>query len=164
MHNGEFSFVVWECNLEKTELNKLCLNSSDFSKFSIWINPWNLCEFTQNLLQVSVTPPKSYFLESLQISRVSLQGAQACLGRPDGAISWPPQSSVCMWLVLTRIPLSSNACLDLSQTAPGRPDQREYIYKALSCVGPAPTGIRRFLLFLHFLIQQWESNSERAGG
>lgn len=63
----------------------------------------------------------------LQISRVSFQGAHACWGRPDGAISWPPLSAACMWRVLTQIPLSSNACLDLRQPAPGWLDQREYL-------------------------------------
>ena len=98
------------------------------------------------VLQVSVLPPhltsfyhrvtNTRFLQSLQISRVSLQGAPACSGRPDGAISRPPQSSACMWLVLTQIPLSSNACLDLSQPAPGRPGSKG-IFTRRFCLGPA---------------------------
>lgn len=115
------------------------------------------CVFTKNRLQVSVIPPhltsccrhvsKSHFLESLQISRVSLQGAPACSGRPDGAISWPPQSSACMWLVLTQIPLSSNACLDPSQPAPGRPGSKG-IFTRRFCVGPASPSLA---------LRQWES-------
>lgn len=71
-----------------------------------------------------------------QISRVSFQGAPARWGRADGAISWPPQSSAWMWLVLTQIPLSPNACLDLSQPVPGWPGSKG-IFTRRSCVGPA---------------------------